>query len=277
MIDLVTVVFQDELPILESQAASVELYCQNIGIRNIYVVVNDEPGSCCIDPTWWGNLADCVTVIPRSVFGTEFVSNGWVSQQALKLLAAAASSNTWSMVLDAKTVFVREVKLPELIDSQGRACVGTMATFPVFEPARLIVNQLFNIDMTQQLGPGGVPFMLHNHTVREMIHKISAQTGCDFLSWFQAQGVLTEFMLYSGYVQYCFENFNTLYSSLLQFQPVNVCHSEVAAWDRKLAEMQQLRTLTVSVHRTAWQQLSSAQQQQYQDLLTARGIRKILT
>jgi len=275
MIDLVTVVFQDELPILKIQAASVARYCQNIGIRNIYVVVNDDDDTIHkIDAGWWGDLANHVLVIPRSAFSTEFVQHGWVSQQVLKLLAASMSYNIWSMVLDAKTIFVRDVKLTELIDSQGRACVGRMATFPVFESARLIVNDLFKINMTQQLGPGGVPFMLQNDTVRLMIGEISFLTGRGFPRWFQGNGKLTEFMLYSGYVQHKFGSFDMFYSDQLQFRPVNVCHSEVAAWDRKLEEMHQEQTLTVSVHRNAWQKLFDVQQQQYKNFLIDRGIQE---
>jgi hypothetical protein len=275
MIDLVTVVFQDELPVLKLQANSVNLYCKNIGIRNIYVVVNDDDDTIHkIDAAWWGDLANHVLIIPRSAFSTEFVQHGWVSQQALKLLAASISYNTWSMVLDAKTIFVREVKLTELIDSQGRACVGRMATFPVFESARLIVNDLFKINMTQQLGPGGVPFMMQNDTVRLMIGEISFLTGRSFPRWFQGNGKLTEFMLYSGYVQHKFGSFDMFYSDQLQFQPVNVCHSEVASWDRKLAEMRQRQTLTVSVHRTAWKQLSHDQRQQYKNFLIEHDIKE---
>jgi hypothetical protein len=273
MIDLVTVVFQDELPVLKLQAASVARYCQNIGIRNIYVVVNDDDNAIQhIDVDWWGELANRVMILPRSVFSTEFVDNGWVSQQVLKLLAASMSHNAWSMVLDAKTIFVRDVELAELIDPQGRAQVGLMPTFSVFEYARLIVNELFDINMTQQLGPGGVPFMLHNNTVRLMLGEISFLTDQSFPVWFQAHGRLTEFMLYSGYVQYKFGSFDKLYSDQLHFRPVNVCHSEVGAWDRKFKEMHQTDTLTVSVHRRAWEQLSTQQRQQYKSLLVDSGI-----
>jgi hypothetical protein len=273
MIDLVTVVFQDELPVLKLQAASVARYCQNIGIRNIYVVVNDDDNAIQhIDVDWWGELANRVMILPRSVFSTEFVDNGWVSQQVLKLLAASMSHNAWSMVLDAKTIFVRDVELAELIDPQGRAQVGLMPTFSVFEYARLIVNELFDINMTQQLGPGGVPFMLHNNTVRLMLGEISFLTDQSFPVWFQAHGRLTEFMLYSGYVQYKFGSFDKLYSDQLHFRPVNVCHSEVGAWDRKFKEMHHTDTLTVSVHRRAWEQLSTQQRQQYKSLLVDSGI-----
>jgi hypothetical protein len=42
MIDIVTVVFEQEIPVLRAQAQSIALNCQRIGIRNIYVVLNDS-------------------------------------------------------------------------------------------------------------------------------------------------------------------------------------------------------------------------------------------
>ena len=58
MIDIVTVVFQEELPILRLQAESIELYCQNMMLGNIVVVINDESMSTAdIDPAWYGNMA----------------------------------------------------------------------------------------------------------------------------------------------------------------------------------------------------------------------------
>jgi hypothetical protein len=121
MIDIATVVFRDELPTLKLQAQSIERYCRNIGIRNIYVIVNDDDDTIHqIDAGWWGAAANHVLVVPRSAFSTLFVEDGWVSQQALKLLAASMSYNTWTMVLDAKTIFVKELELKDLIDEQGR-------------------------------------------------------------------------------------------------------------------------------------------------------------
>jgi hypothetical protein len=273
MIDIVTVVFKEEIPVLKLQAQSVARYCQNIGIQNIYVVVNDDEETIHqIDAAWWGQLANHVLVIPRSAFSTEFVQDGWVSQQVLKILAAGMSHNTWSMVLDAKTIFVRDVELAELLDSQGRMRVGLLDTPSVFEPSRLIVNQTYNINMTQQLGPGGVPFMFQNDAVRLMIAETTFLTGKSFPRWFQLFGRLTEFMLYSGYMLHRFNGFDTFYSKDTSFAVCNVCHSEVAAWNRKFVEMTSPKVLTVSVHRKAWLQLTGGQQQQYQNFLIDRGI-----
>jgi hypothetical protein len=273
MIDIVTVVFQEEIPILKVQAESVARYCQNIGIRNIYVVVNDDKDTIHkIDAGWWGDLANHVLVVPRSAFSTQFIDNGWVSQQALKLLAAAMSHNTWSMVLDAKTVFVRELQLTDLLDCDGRARVGTLPVFPVFEPTRLMINELYNIDMKDQLGPGGVPFFFQNDVVRLMIAETTFLAKKSFPIWFQAKGRITEFMLYSGYLQYRFGGYDTFYSSDSAFGAVNISHGEVDQFNTKLKQMQDPRTLTVSIHRGAWSQLSADQRQEYQFRLIDAGL-----
>jgi len=271
MIDIITVVFREELPVLQAQAQSVERYCQDIGIRNIYVVVNDSEDIVNqIDAAWWGTLADRVLVIPRSAFGTSYSDNGWLSQQVLKLMTSAVSYNTWSMVVDAKTIFVKPVQLSELIDQDHRPCVGQLDIYPVFDRSREIVNQLFNIDLQSQLGPGGVPFILNNRTVRAMIADIEARTSTDFPTWFQAQGMLTEFILYSGYIhlQGGFEKVYNVETNAVF--PVNICHSEVSAFDRKFADMK--NASTVSIHRNAWKELTDEQRQQYQHFLIDRGV-----
>lgn len=274
MIDLITVVFKDELKILQAQANSISKHCKQLNIGNIYVVVNDTDNiNGLIDGAWWGDLSNHVIVTPRSVFSTGWVENGWVSQQALKLMTAAISYNRYSMILDAKTIFVRELTLDQLFNANGQVQTGQLAVYPVFEPSRQIVNQLFGIDLTQQAGPGGVPFVVSNHVVRDLIAEVFARTHQSFPNWFQSQGLLTEFLLYSGYIVKGTGSLDILYSKSNNIGGiVNVCHSEVDAWDLKFAEMQQPNTLTVSVHRRAWTALTTEQKHQYQTFLIDRGV-----
>jgi hypothetical protein len=198
------------------------------------------------------------------------VDNGWVSQQVLKLLGAAVSFNTWSMALDAKTLFVKPLRFDDLMDSQGRAQTGQLKIYPVFELSRSRVSQLFDIDLTRQLGPGGVPFVFNTSMVRAMIADIEQRTGESFPAWFQTQGSVTEFILYSGYLEYTHMTDLLYNTDQCRLSPCNLCHSEIAAFDRKFQEMQ--RSLTVSIHRNAWSQLSQEQQQQYHVFLQQRGI-----
>ena len=271
MIDIVTVVFEPELSVLQAQAQSIALYCQNIGIKNIYVIVNDADSVAGqIDPAWWGSLQHLVTILPRRVFSAELVDNGWVSQQVLKVLGAATSYNTWCMALDAKTLFVKPLKLTDVMDSQGRPRTGKLGIFSVFESSRTKVSKLFEVDVITQLGPGGVPFLFNTQITRAMIVDIEHRTDQSFPAWFQQQGTVTEFILYSGYLE-SKQLMDVLYNTdQVGLRPCNLCHSEVAAFDRKFIEMS--HSSTVSIHRNAWSRLSLEQQQQYQSFLYKRGI-----
>jgi hypothetical protein len=238
------------------------------------VVLNDlEPVAAQIDPAWWGPLANSVLVVPRSAFSTAFVENGWVSQQVLKLLAAAISYNTYSMILDAKTIFVRELDPNTIVDSAGRIQTGIMPLYPVFAPAKKIVDELFEMDLQRQVGPGGVPCIVHNDTVRMMIADVTLRTKTSFPIWFQSQGMLTEFVLYSAFVQHLCGDIGVLYEQHNHLGGIiNVAHNETDSWSIKINQMRKGETLTVSVHRGAWEQLTPPQRQEYRDLLTQRGI-----
>jgi len=272
MIDLCTIVFRDEINTLRTQARSVCVYCTDIGIRSIYVVVNDSDDVAQqIDPAWWGEYQHLVRIIPRSTYSATWADNGWVSQQALKLITSAISNNTWCMILDAKSFFVQKIDLDSIM-LNGRPQVGSLDVYPVFKRSQEIAEQLFNITLNRQLGPGGVPFIVHPATVRAMIAEVEQRTSENFVSWFQAQGMLTEFILYSAYLIYRYGDFDTLYHPDFKLVNVNVCHSEVGLFDKKLQNMSDSSTLSVSVHRNAWTQLSVDQQQQYQEFLQQRGI-----
>lgn len=279
MFDLVTVVFKDELPILKVQAQSISQYCKQLPIRNIYVVVNDlETLVERIDPAWWYQYRSCVKIVHRDMFGADLGSNGWVSQQVLKLLTAAVSHNEWSLVLDAKTVFVKPVDPTLLLDAQGRAQTGLLPIFPVFEQCQHRVQQLFGIQMLEQIGPGGPPFLFKNHVVREMISDIEHSTKQDFCEWFLQQGIVTEFMLYSGYVIKKFRRLDALYVARNpEFAMEHVCHSQVNSFDLILDRAESTTPLTVSVHRGAWAQLTDQQQQRYRNYLQSRSLGKAMS
>jgi hypothetical protein len=265
MIDLITVVFRDELEVLRLQAQSVERYGQNLG--TIYVVVNDaDTVADQIDPDWWGARSGQVQIVCRSRWPVDYDQNGWLTQQLLKLLATDLCTNSWSMILDAKTLFVEPITIDE------KPQVGELDIYPVFKTSQQIVSELFDIDLKKQLGPGGVPFIVNNALVQDLIADVVAKTNQSFSEWFQRQGMVTEFILYSGYVVYRFGSFDAVYDSKHStLHPCNICHSEVASFDRKFKEMQTANT--VSIHRRAWAQLSPQQRSQYLEFLSSRGIK----
>jgi hypothetical protein len=263
MIDIVTVAFEDESEVLRLQARSLELFVKDVD--SVVVVVNQDT-ACHIDTRWWGIHQPKVTVMHRKIFGNSWSPNGWVSQQALKLLATGQCASEWAVILDAKTIFVKNFELDEI-----RPAVGVLDIYPVFEPSRDIANSLFGVDLQQQLGPGGVPFVMNTQQARDMIAWIERHIGQSFANWFQQQGRLTEFILYSAWIQYRTGSLNSIYNTeTTNTIPVNICHSEVARFEQKLAQMPS--AATVSIHRNAWAQLNDSQRKSYMDFLHSRGI-----
>ena len=275
MIDLVTVVFQDELPVLRVQAQSVDLYAQHIGIQNIYVMVNDDPlVADQIDPAWWGKLSDRVRIIPRNIFSAEFSNDGWHSQQILKLLGSSLSYNRWSLVLDAKTILIQDIKLDRLFMPDGRMSWGHYPIQPVFEESGRIASELFQINLERVLAPMGVPFLFDNQHVRGLIAEVELRTQTPFIQWFGNHGLITEFILYSGYIQYRCGSLDVVSTahSTATYGVCNICHSEFEKFDTKFDLADNANILTVSIHRRAWNRLNADQQQRYQDFLVSKNI-----
>jgi hypothetical protein len=276
MTNLITVVFDEELPILKTQAQSIDLYMDNDVVDQILIVVNDQDHVASkIESTWWGKFQDRVCVIPKKNFCTQFHSHGWYSQQLLKLLAAASCYNPWSLILDAKTLFVKPITKSMLFDKDLRACVGrSLPIAPVFVPAQTKTQNLFGIELPDVLSPAGVPFFFHNNTVRDLISTVENMTNQSFAEWFTQNTDLTEFILYSGFVTYKFKNFDTLYNQITaSLRCMNVAHFEINVFEEKWQEIKNNpQFTTVSVHRHAWSQLTPQQQQNYRDFLSSKGL-----
>lgn len=276
MIDIVTVVFRDELPVLQVQAQSIDLFCHNLGIKNIWVIVNDENVVADqIDKVQWGTLQDRVRIIPRNYFGTSWAENGWVSQQVLKMLAASISENVWSMILDAKTLVNNNMHRDMFIIDHERLKLGTSPIEPVFQTSAKIAGNLFGITVDRVAQPSGVPFFFHNESMRQMIECVTELTQTDFASWFQSQGMLTEFILYTAFIKHKHKDLSKVYPgnfSLKLFN--NICHTQWQQFDDKLNAAKKHNPLTIGVHRNAWTKLTNQQKQNYIDYLCMRGMTK---
>ena len=226
-----------------------------------------------IDRTWWGRFQNQVQILPRSMFSTSYVENGWVSQQVLKLLGCSLSHNHWSMALDAKTLITDHVSAEMFVISDCQSTLGWSTVQPVFQPAAKIAGDLFDIKVDHVIAPAGVPFLFHNLTVRQMTADIENRTGQHFPVWFQQQGMLTEFILYSGYVQHKHQSIDKMYLNINKHKICNnTCHSEVELFDQNLQKAKDLSSLTMGVHRNAWTQLTPAQQQAYVTYLESLGL-----
>lgn len=273
MIDLITVVFQDELPLLRIQARSIAEYVTSNDLNSIIVVVNDSADVAdLVDTSWWEQYQDRVKIIVRSF---ESRTTGWESQQLCKLLAAADSECKWSVVLDAKTWFVRKLDLSTIIiDDKPTVGFGRVSKLGIADSAIEFVKNLYNInDMAIVLGPGGVPFFFHTETVKNLTSTVD-----NFPDWFQTNvrypHLITEFLLYAAYIKSVYGSLDVLYDieSIPSFIALNIADYEATDFDKRFAFMQDPKVLTASLHRKAYSQITPVQLEQWQQFLIDRKL-----
>jgi hypothetical protein len=274
LIDLITVVFQEELHFLKTQALSIQLYTRQQDISNIYVVVNDvDSVADLVDPAWYGTHQSKVKIIPYSVWNYEMDRiNGWQSQQICKLLAAREALSTWSMCLDAKTWFIQSLDLSKLFDAQQRVTAGTWPVMPVFTSSKQFLEQHYSIDMPKIIGPGGVPFVFHSETVRALVNSFD-----DFIEFFKANmtnsNAVTEFHLYSSFVLARDGTYERLYNKTQYYTCYNIAEWETDKFDWIYhALTNDSLVLTASMHRKAYSLISPEQLEQWQQFVTQKKL-----
>jgi len=270
MIDVITVVFQQELSLLEAQAESINYYAKDI-INDITVIVNDHVAVCDqVDVDWWGKHRHKVKILHRDFFLDHWPKNGWLSQQALKLAAADRSASKYSLILDAKNILV--ANLPFDLVNKDRIYTGIHPIKPVFQPSADICSRLFSFPVTVQAGTSGTPFLMINAVVKNLIDHVGRDS---FIAWFLEQGLLTEFVLYSSYIDSKLGGLDRFYAPGNMLSVVNICHSDrIDDIDTKLQNMHDHEIISVAVHRNAWINFTETQKNRYRDFLVSRSITK---
>lgn len=274
MIDLITVVFQEELHFLKTQARSIELYTRTQDICNIYVVINDADSVAdLVDPAWYGTHQAKVKIVPYSKWspGSDRI-NGWQSQQLCKLLAASEASSAWSICLDAKTWFIRPLDLSKLFDDQQRVNSGIQCVDPVFTSSKQFLEHYYNISMPKIIGPGGVPFVFHSATVQALVNSFG-----DFLEFFKTNvsnaNAITEFYLYSSFVLAREGTYEKLYNTTQYYVCCNLAEWELDKFDSVYDTItHDDRALTAGIHRKAYPGLSAEQIRKWQQFLAQKGL-----
>jgi len=281
VIDFITVVFRQELFYLEIQARSIEQYVDTDKIGTIFVVVNDQESVCgLVDTSWWGVNQNKVKVIWAESFGCTDFLDGWASQQYYKLATANIADSEWSACLDAKTWFVKTLDFNLLFEQDGRVKLASFPTIPVFRPAEQAVNEFFNINSKQVIGPGGVPF-LFNTVEMHLLTKHLQQKNTTLFDYFtravQYPTLVTEFMFYSGWIAYRHGDHSTLYSNNQYYTVTNIADFEAKDFDNKFKQMLQEQNLTASIHRRVYPKLTSQELETWVNFLVSKNLTKNLS
>ena len=277
--DLLTVVYKDELQLLEHQAYSIAYYYGN-QIQNIYVILNDDILTHDdIDLSWYGYLQDKVRVFHRSEFGYYPPPHlsGWYTQQVCKILGSAHAESKWCMILDAKTWFIRPMDVEDIFDPYNRAhCESWLCSSPHWQSGLNYLKERYAITDFKWISPAGVPFLADTKTMRDMV-----LNEPNFIEWFEnncqfpskvnsnSHGI-TEFLCYSAWVS---KNnlFDDLYSGKQKIGVYNLADWEVDNFYNWFAKLEKdVTALTASIHPRAYKLLNSEQRAAWDDFVKER-------
>jgi hypothetical protein len=241
----VTVVFEDDYPLLSLQARSMGRYCPSCLIDSIIIIDNSNRA---LSLRWksrlligYGRLANFVKFvnaceiarIPPSSSGLI----GWWSQQVLKLMVSRIIDSSRYIVLDAKSHLVYTLQRDFLESSDGRACIPLYA-YDRDHPLRPDLERVFaylGLDLESHVHnftPCTPPFIMYTNIVQALIDHFTTQEGKPF-EHILIQNELPEFFLYTGYIIQSGIKLNDLYffhkveSPIIWMPDVNGCTQAV--------------------------------------------------
>lgn len=266
--DLITVVYKNEVAMLPVQARSIVQYCTDTP-QTIYIVVNDlDFVADYINPAWWEHHN--VEIITRDQLGVPDYGEGWDSQQLCKLVCGMHSTSKYTVVLDAKTWFIKPFSYTTFITPQVN--VGLQTIQPVFQECWDWLCEYFDIDSQQQPGPAGVPYIFETQMLHNLKDYIESREQRSFVDWYCEHSLyphlITEFLLYASFVYYT--NQYKHYTTTNNWKPINIARGEHTVFEDKIQQMQHPDTLTVSIHRDVFDNLSGEQLLAWQQLLQTK-------
>jgi len=277
--DLLTVVYSDELYLLEHQAYSIAYYF-NDEIKNIYVILNDDTLTHNdIDLSWYGYQQDKVRIFHRSEFGyyPPPYLKGWYSQQVCKILGTVQAESKWCMILDTKTWFIRPFEIEEIFDQYNRAHFESWTcNSPHWQTGLQFLKEKHNITDFKWISPAGVPFLAYVPAMREMVYEESDfveyfHTYCQFPNLFNSETRgITEFLCYSAHISK--KNiFDDLYSNKQKISVYNLADWEVDTFHNWFSKLNNdTRALTASVHPRAYKLLDADQRKAWDEFVKDR-------
>ena len=211
-IDLVTVSYLEEGPLLKLQARSLALYGDRALIGNIFIIVNE----CRLAKfkrylnkeilPEYGRLAYKVKLINYSELFSEPIKAkhlGWKSQQALKLLAARCVCSDAYMILDTKNHFVRPLTADRIIAPSGQLKMHLGEINNSFKDHFTRACAFFGLDETpafDQALPTATPFLMYKDIVLNLLDEMERREQKSFQKIFMTGRPFNEFYLYYAYI-----------------------------------------------------------------------------
>jgi len=211
-IDIVTVVFREEVNFLRIQARSLAQYFDPGVIGEILVLINDVQESECaanvadILPEY-GHLAPRVRLVRSDVYflkpespmaalrlalssklrkwrrrsrGGWMGRSGWYTQQAAKLAAARFASGRYMLILDAKNHFIASVGYADFVDKDGLPRTAPYIADPYHYQWTRNSYEFFGLTaprITEMVMPPTTPFCVETELVEKLLRYLEDRHG----------------------------------------------------------------------------------------------------
>jgi hypothetical protein len=256
-LDIVTVVFELEQPLLHLQARSFARYLSADRVANIIVIDNSRPrmrkpfrASLVRD---YGRWAERVSVVTPQELGCDHNTSGDRGQQALKLLVADYVQSSRYVVLDAKNHLVAPFSPIQLAAVDGRMKIEfhSYRGHPREAGLRAVLSY-FNLDpaLIDNFTASTTPFVLETQRVRSLLREVEARESQDFVSGFLATA-MTEFPAYTAWLLFQGEALAHHFAEDQQTRPVLWPHLANASGVERMISLASTNVQIFSTHREA--------------------------
>jgi hypothetical protein len=203
---LVTVVFERELEMLGLQARSVGLHGSASTLGRILVIDNTQAGMARVDRerlmTNYGPATSRVQILRSHDVATIPQTDGWRSQQVLKLAISARIDTPYYLILDAKTHLLTPLDVGDVLAPDGRARVNKMRfSEHALRPSLERALRWYGLPVDPYLNRFSAtvpPFVMTTATATALVDNMVARTGQPFPEAF-LNADLTEFFAYTAF------------------------------------------------------------------------------
>lgn len=223
-IDLVTIVFDDEVNLLYLQAHSISKYINGKHINKIHIIYNDSDFSIFevffYEKIYnqYGLLKDKIILHNyKNLIGVNSEINtwfGWRIQQLIKLTISDIVQTDHYLVLDSKNHFIRKFKLSLFFSKDKNILfvgnIGIMEKYftncmQYFGVEKQLALNLLSKESKTNIGnklPITItPYLLKTDIVKKMINYLNIREN-NFCTFFLNNVNITEFHMYSSFIIY---------------------------------------------------------------------------
>lgn len=237
-VSVVAVVFGAELPLLALQARSIARFCADLPLAEILLIVNEAAPAATLaeiaalrpafgaraeilctatgdDLFTWDNtdghplpgLRKRRTLTPALRLarpgGGWARTDGWQMQQALKLASARGTRGDYTLLLDAKNVFLRPVTLADLIAADGRPRARLTAPKALHRQWQGASQRIIGGQVPPEAAETSLrfvtPFVIRRRLLAEVLDHVETRAGPVQTLFAKRGNKATEFMLIDAY------------------------------------------------------------------------------